>query len=232
LGIFEALLHTRFPNHQLVVRNLSWSADEIGVQPRPANFADIEQHLLHERIDVVFAAFGFNESFAGEPGLAVFRTQFGRFVEGLKSKSFNGKSAARVVIVSPIANENVPGVAAADLNNERIKLYADVMRDIAKQHQVGFVDVFSDTWEALRSPGSQLTINGCHLNQPGDLVFAQSLFRGTFGAEPAAMNETLRRAVVDKDRQFFRRYRPLNTFYYTGDRNKDYGYLDFLPAWR
>ena len=34
------------------------------------------------------------------------------------------------------------------------------------------------------------------------------------------------------NRQYFRRYRPLNTFYYTGDRNKDYGYLDFLPAMR
>ena len=28
-GHFEALLHQRFPRHQLVVRNLSWSADEI-----------------------------------------------------------------------------------------------------------------------------------------------------------------------------------------------------------
>jgi putative heme-binding domain-containing protein len=27
-------------------------------------------------------------------------------------------------------------------------------------------------------------------------------------------------------------FRPLNTFYYTGGRNKDYGYLDFLPAMR
>ncbi|HBC60277.1 MAG TPA: hypothetical protein DC058_03545, partial [Planctomycetaceae bacterium] len=36
----------------------------------------------------------------------------------------------------------------------------------------------------------------------------------------------------NKNRQYFRRFRPLNTFYYTGGRNKDYGYLDFLPAMR
>ena len=33
-------------------------------------------------------------------------------------------------------------------------------------------------------------------------------------------------------KQFFYRYRPLNTFYYTGGRNRSYGYLDFLPAMR
>ena len=49
---------------------------------------------------------------------------------------------------------------------------------------------------------------------------------------PTAINEELRSIVVDKATQFFYRYRPLNTFYYTGARNKSYGYLDFLPAMR
>ena len=64
-GYFEALLHRQFPDHQLVVRNLCWSADTPSLQPRPANFADLEQHLTRARIDVVFAAYGFNESFDG-----------------------------------------------------------------------------------------------------------------------------------------------------------------------
>ena len=38
--------------------------------------------------------------------------------------------------------------------------------------------------------------------------------------------------MVEKNRQHFFRYRPLNTFYYTGGRNRSYGYLDFLPAMR
>ncbi len=57
-GHFEAMLHREFPRHRLVVRNLSWSADAIDVQPRPENFADIDQHLFHEKIDLIFAAFG------------------------------------------------------------------------------------------------------------------------------------------------------------------------------
>ncbi|MEZ6141191.1 MAG: hypothetical protein R3B84_11530 [Zavarzinella sp.] len=34
-GHLEALLQQRFPTHRLVVRNLAWSADEIGIQPLP-----------------------------------------------------------------------------------------------------------------------------------------------------------------------------------------------------
>ena len=60
-GHLEALLHSHFPKHELVVRNLSWSADTIDLQPRPANFANLDQHLAHEKIDVIIAAFGFNE---------------------------------------------------------------------------------------------------------------------------------------------------------------------------
>ncbi|GIT38405.1 MAG: hypothetical protein Ct9H300mP7_3260 [Verrucomicrobiota bacterium] len=41
------------------------------------------------------------------------------------------------------------------------------------------------------------------------------------------LNEEVRAAVLEKNKQFFRRFRPVNTFYYTGGRNRSYGYLDF-----
>jgi putative heme-binding domain-containing protein len=231
-GHFETLLHQRFPNHELVVRNLSWSADTVDSRPRPANFADVEQHLLHEQADVIFAAFGFNESFAGKQGLDAFRKGLTGFVANLKSKAFNGKSAPRIVLVSPIANENVKGVAAADLNNKHIKAYAEVIRLVGAEQKVAFSDVFTVTEKALASPGDDLTINGAHLTEAGYDLFAKTLYRGVFGEEAPAVNEAMRVTVVDKNRQYFRRYRPLNTFYYTGGRNKTYGYLDFLPAMR
>ena len=52
----------------------------------------------------------------------------------------------------------------------------------------------------------------------------------TFGEDASDVNEQLRANILDKNRQYMRRYRPLNTFYFTGNRNKNYGYLDFLPA--
>ncbi len=231
-GDFEALVQQAHPTHNLSFRNLAWSADEITLRPRPDNFADLDQHLTHERADVVLAAFGFNESFAGREGLPRFREDLATFLGELKSKQYNGRTAPRVVLVGPAANENVDAVDAAELNNERLQTFIEAMRETAAVEGVGFVDLFPATNEALRSPGTDLTTNGVHLNRAGYAFFSQELFRGLFAAEPPQLNEKLREAIVDKDRQFFRRYRPLNTFYYTGDRNRTYGYLDFLPAMR
>ncbi|GDX94160.1 hypothetical protein LBMAG46_41700 [Planctomycetia bacterium] len=231
-GHFEAMLHQTFPELNLVVRHLAWSADEIGLQPRPANFADTEQHLVHEKIDVIIAAFGFNESFAGEQGLPEFQRQLSAWLQSLRSKSFNGRSAARVVLISPIACENIAGVPAADRNNGNVQLYLQAMQQEAARQQTGFVDVFTETAAAMLSPGTDLTVNGIHLNREGDLLFSKVLLKGLFQREPLEPSGTLLETVVNKNRQYFRRFRPLNTFYYTGGRNKDYGYLDFLPAMR
>ncbi|MCA8995853.1 MAG: hypothetical protein KDA80_02680, partial [Planctomycetaceae bacterium] len=229
-GYFESFLHQRYPEHQLVIRNFCWSADTPDLQPRPENFADLDQHLTHYKIDVIFASYGFNESFAGEPGLPKFREALSRHLSMLKRKAFNGKTGPRIVLLSPIANENVERVPAGQLNNESLRLYTDAMREVANEQQVGFVDLFSPTLEAIAQADKPLTKNGVHLNDRGYETFARAVYRQTFGEDASAVNEQLREAIVDKNRQFFRRYRPVNTFYYTGGRNKDYGYLDFLPA--
>jgi len=231
-GHLEAMLQAGFPEHQLVVRHLAWSADEVDEQPRPDNFADTWQHLAHERADVILAAFGFNESFDGEAGKEAFRDQLTAYVAELKRQAFNGTSGPRIVLVSPIANENVANIAAADRNNASIKLYRDVIREVASAEQVGFVDVFDVTEAEMKSPGSDLTINGIHLNEEGDRLFSQSLFQQMFQRDPPAISPELREAIVDKNTQFQRRFRPVNTFYYTGGRSQTYGYLDFLPAMR
>ena len=64
-GHFETLLHARFPELELVFHNLGYSADELALRPRQARFNDHGHTLKDEKPDVLFAAFGFNESFAG-----------------------------------------------------------------------------------------------------------------------------------------------------------------------
>ncbi|SVC27850.1 uncharacterized protein METZ01_LOCUS280704, partial [marine metagenome] len=153
-GYFEAAMQQAFPKHELTVRNLTWAADALGTEPRPANFADVEQHLTIAKADVIFAAYGFNESFAGESGLPEFRQKLMTYVADLKAKAFNGKTGPRIVLVSPIANENVKGVAAADRNNKNIAAYTKVMREVAKAQNVGFADVYTATEAAMASGGS------------------------------------------------------------------------------
>ena len=225
-GHFEAFLQQRFPNKELAVRNFAWSADEIDLMPRPDNFASVDQHLLHHRTDIIFAAFGFNESFAGEEKVSEFKSRLKNYLQDTKSKAYNGKSGPKIILISPNRNQNIEGVKAADLNNKRISSYTNAMREVANSEKVGFVDVFNTEYPV----GS--TFNGVHLNEKGYRTFARALFNGTFGESPKTLNENVRAMVIEKNRQFFRRYRPLNTFYYTGGRKGRYGYLDFLPAMR
>ncbi len=57
-GYFETLLHSRFPKHRLVVRNLGWSADELTVQLRSKDFQDHGHTLRDHKPDVVLAFLG------------------------------------------------------------------------------------------------------------------------------------------------------------------------------
>ena len=230
-GYFETYLHQEFPDHDLVIRNLAWSADEVDLQPRPANFASVDQHLTHYKIDVIFAAFGYNESFAGIEAIPVFKVRLATYLERLRTSAFNGQSSPQIVLISPTANENIEGVNGADMNNGRIAAYAKAMREVANEKEVAFVDVFRTTQRAMANTKNDLTINGVHLTDAGYKLFAESLYKGTFGKETTpTVDEQIRAIVIDKAKQFFYRYRPVNTFYYTGGRNGRYGYLDFLPA--
>ena len=232
-GYFETLLQQHHRGLQLEVRTLAWSADEIDLRPRPKNFGDLDQHLTVQQADVILAAYGFNESFAGEGAIPDFKNQLSAFLRHLKSHAYNGENGPEVVLISPTANENVKGVPAADLNNARIEAYVGAMADIAMREAVGFVDLFAETKVAMSAAKTDLTFNGVHLLDDGYRLVGELLFAGLFPEVPLpSLNETIRDVVVDKNQQFFYRYRPLNTFYYTGDRNKSYGYLDFLPAMR
>ena len=231
-GYLEALLQMKAKQQRITVRHLGWPADTVDLQPRPANFAGLMQHLKHEKADVVIAAFGFNESFAGTEGIADFEKALRAFLNELRRSAFNGETGAKIVLLSPIANERVQGVDAAALNNANLEAYTGIMQRVAGELDLGFIDVFHSTRSAMESPGTDLTMNGAHLNDAGYRLFSKAVYRGLFQQEAPLVLEELREVVIDKNRQYFRRYRPLNTFYYTGGRSKTYGYLDFLPAMR
>ena len=223
-GHFESFLQRRLPDHKLVIRNFSWSADEVDIQPRPDNFATTDQHLLYHKTDIIFAAFGFNESFSGKEKIPEFKSRLSKFINHTKTRAYNGKKGPKIILISPTPNQNLKHIPAADLNNERLLLFTQAMREVANSEEIGFVDVFSAPYP------ERSTINGVHLNDEGYRAFGSALFKGIFNESPEPVNEELRLAVVEKNKQFFRRYRPLNTFYYTGGRKGRYGYLDFLPA--
>src|SRR5262245_46986478 len=92
-GWLETLLHARFPKHQLTYRDLGFSGDELTLRLRSADFGSPDGWLRKCQADVVFACFGYNESFAGPAGLDKFKRDLADFVTHTRGQKYNGKSA-------------------------------------------------------------------------------------------------------------------------------------------
>jgi len=231
---FETLLHSRFPDLELVFHNLGYSADELKLRPRQAHFRDHGHTLEDEKPDVLIAAFGFNESFAGPPGLEKFKNDLEDFIKTSTSTKYNGKSAPKLVLLSPIAQEDLKNLHLTDgkKNNENIKLYTDAMAELAGKHNVVFVDLFTTSKKLYEAGNGPLTINGIHLSDEGYRRLAPVLDEALFGPRPASLPadlKALHAAVQEKNLQFFYDYRAVNGCYIYGGRKAPFGIINF-PA--
>ena len=161
-GWLETLMHARFPKHDLVMRNLGWSGDTVTTRMRSKNFGTPDEWLSGEpapiggytenrfagtntRADVIFAFFGYNESYAGQEGLEPFKKELADWITHTLAQKYNGKSAPRVVLFSPIAHEDLGDRNLPDgrENNQRLALYTKAMAEVAAAHNVRFVDLFT-----------------------------------------------------------------------------------------
>ena len=233
-GHFETLLHRRFPDLELVFHNLGYSADELTLRPRQAHFNDHGHTLKDEKPDVLIAAFGFNESFAGLSGLSKFRNDLEKFIVESTTTKYNGKSAPKLVLLSPIAHEDLknPHIIDGKKNNEDLKLYTAAMAELAAKHGVVFVNLFAPTQHLYQSADHPLTINGVHLGDEGYKQLASVLDEALFGAPPSSAKadmKSLYEAVQEKNLQFFYDYRAVNGCYIYGGRKAPFGIVNF-PA--
>lgn len=250
VGWLETRLHARLPEHELVFRNLGYSADELTTRLRSMDFGKPDEWLKGEaaipqpgklnpdapvrknrfeltntKADVIFAFFGYNESFAGQAGLDKFKADLAAQIDHWRSQKYNGRSEPRIVLFSPIAHEKLadPNLPDGQENNERLALYTQVMADVAKTKEVVFVDLFTPTLALYSKTKEPLTINGIHLNEKGDFEIAGIIDTALFPGRAAAMRdpkslEPLRQAVVDKNFYWFHRYRTTDGYSVYGDR--------------
>ncbi len=151
-GHLEATLHYRFPDHNLVVRDLGFSGDTLTERPRSDNFGSPDEWLNKVKADVIIAFFGHNESYAGEAGLPQFRKDLEAFIDRTLSQKYNGKSAPRLVLCSPIAFEDLkwPHLPDGKVQNKNLELYTMEMGKVAAEHKVLFVDLFRQSQEAMK----------------------------------------------------------------------------------
>jgi len=233
-GHFETLLHARFPQAKLVVRGLGWSGDELSIRMRSEDFQDHGHELADHKPSVVIAFYGFNESFAGPEGLQKFERDLAGFIRQTTSTSFDGHSPPRLVLVSPIAHENLHGRSLPDgaNTNANLQLYVDAMARLAREHDVLFVDLFRPTRRLMSEADKPLTINGIHLSEAGDKRVSEILDAALFGPRQTTSPidlAALEREVDEKNQQFWYDLRAVNGYYIYGGRKEPFGVVNF-PA--
>lgn len=234
-GWLETRIQLAKPELRISLRNMGWSGDEVALMPRPLDFGSLESHLADQRADTILLCFGTNESFQGEAGLPKFRDDLVVLIDSLQAHKFNGESAPRLVLVSPIAHEQLGGDwPDAAPRNAEIERYTVAMSEVAESEGLQFVDLFHPTRSLMaENHGAKLTTNGIHPTDDGYRVISEVFALGLGISDPLPKNEealtALRDQIIEKNRQFMLRWRPVNAEYVFGRRKEPFGVLSFPP---
>ena len=274
-GYFETFLQKNFPARQLTLKNMGWSADEVGLQPRPLNFpgfgennekqvsgqkevtfqgfthegqkivmpvalnfSGLNQDLTEQKADIILLCFGMNESFKGPAGLPQFEDDLAAFIKNLQRNSYNGRSAPVLVLVSPIAHENLGGyLPNPDAHNANLSLYTTAMQKMAALKNLLFIDLFTPSLAYMKAnPARFITINGIHLDAAGYRLAAewmgQSLGFGKIPDFDSPNAQKLLDVIKRKDAHFFYRWRAVNGEYIYGRRREPFGVIAYPPELR
>lgn len=210
-GWMETLLQSELQGKQIRFRNLSASGDRPDSFPRSKGAASITEYLQHVKADVVFAFFGYNESFDGIEKAGEYQKKLVAFVKKTRGSKANGESFPRIVLFSPIAHENTgnPNVPDGKAHNIQLEAYTKATKAAAKEAGVAFVDLFHPSMERFKAASEPLTMNGVHLTPEGNRHLAEVIATALLGKQIDASGsmEPLRQAVVDKSYHWNNRYR-------------------------
>ena len=252
-GRLETELQLRFPEQNLIVRNMGRSGDTPAFRPHPARasqwafpgaekfhpeyvqhngkgfFSTPDQWLYHLKADTIVAFFGYNESFDGPGRAANYEAEVDAFVAHSLTKAYNGQTAPRLVLVSPIAFEDLSkhrDLPNGANENANLELYSAAMERVAKKHGITYVDLFHPTLAAYGKSKTPYTINGFAPTEFGYREMAKLLADGLYGATPrvSKADEVLvNGAVKMKDYMWNTDYSILNGVHTHGQRYNPFG---------
>lgn len=252
-GHFETEVHMRYPDMELVVRNMCDEGNTPGFRPHPSrkspwafrgaekfhdelakptgsqgHYKTPDQWLTDLEADTIIAFFGFNSSFNGPPGLAKFRGELEAFIQHTLTQTYNGEDTPQLALVSPTAFQDLSakyGTPDGAVANANITLYSEVMRDVAAKNGALFVDAFTP-FLALYVTGVEFTTDGALLNELGYRRLAPFLADQVFGKGQAESDETrtaVHAAVKEKIWCWLNEYKMPNGVHSSGRRYKPFG---------
>lgn len=217
-GWLETLLTQANANKDLTFRNLAFAGDEVHTWHRIDDFGTRDEWLTKVKADVIFAFYGFNESFKGYEGLETFKQNLATFLDETKAKNYSGKGAPRIVLFSPFALQKTanPSLPPVEERNTNLQNYTAAMAEVAAAKGAAFVDLYAPTAKGLPEGA---TLDGLYTTSEGDKAIAEAAFRALTGAEPPAANEKLRAAIREKNWEWHQRYRTVDGYNVYGGRS-------------
>ena len=234
-GHFETLLHSRFPQLELVVRNLGWSADELTLRPRSQGFQDHGHRLEDEKPDVVIAAFGFNESFARRRRTAEVPKRSGKLHPRNDHHQIQRHRAAAIgpaLADRPRKPAKAARCPTASRTTSGSTSTPQALAAAAEKNHVVFVDLFAPSGQ-LMAAGQRAADDQRHPSERARRRRrspACSTRRcSARGPADTVDLEKLRAAINEKNLQFFYDYRAVNGCYIYGGRKTPFGVVNF-PA--
>lgn len=250
-GHFETEMHLRYPDNQLFIRNMCDGGNTPGFRPHSgrfspwafpgaekfqtelANFSNSQGHfetpdqwLTKLETDIILAFFGYNESFEGAAGLDNFKGELDAFIQHTSIQEYNGEGAPQLVLVSPIAFQNLSDkydLPNGEKENANLALYAEAIKEIAAKNKIPFVDAFSPSkrWFAT---GEQLTSDGSQLNDEGYKKLGNLLASKVFGGKPNKSHvQLVQDAVMEKNWFWHDDFKSPNGVHVFGRRYNPFG---------
>jgi len=252
-GHLETALYLRYPEHDLMFRNLCDPGDTPGFRPHSSRmtswvypgaekhyvnsgldrkddtqgeFPTPEQWLEELEADVILGFFGYSESFGGPERLEEFKADLRSWVDYTLLSEYS-TAPARIALISPAAYQNkssVMDLPDGQLENANLKLYTEAIQEVAAETGVAFLDIFTPTNEWFTG-NTDMTTDGVQLTSATYSKLAPYVLDRLFGAE--ATKEAARTQVQSlvKDKQWLWRndFKMPNGIHVYGRRHNPFG---------
>src|SRR5690606_13228056 len=162
-GYIELALSSRWPDADLVLRNLGWTGDNVFAEARstftkpPTAYQQLFMQLRSTNPDYVFIAYGGIESQKGEEGLEEFTRGLEVIIDSVDALG------AETILLSTIPVERAGNEENTRVQNRNLKTYADAIRNIAQKRKKRFLDLFQPLTDHM---AGQYAENGKELKWP------------------------------------------------------------------
>lgn len=183
-GYVEQRLTVRFPERNVIFRNLGWSGDMPDGISRASfdfdkpgkSFEKLRDHIAAVQPTVVILGYGMASSFDGEAGLPKFKADMKRLMETIESVCTN--KPLKFILLTPVRHEKL-GAPLPDPteHNKQLALYSQAVKDIATEKKTYCVSLYNNLLgdgTAVRPPRAD-TENGIHLSAYGYLRMSEAM---------------------------------------------------------